>query len=178
MAKLILGIIAAACIHMGFVAFMANDRTIESAKLVIESAQEMGLDTSEVIAPAPLSVYDEPAVTVATVPGPVLKIYVPVYITRRVEVAARSYIPVRERRPDASVKLQPSSERNTFEARMTEPRPNKSLERSEAAQRDLIYELATMNDRKTEKRSFVASNVVPVVRKPWELIKSIGGKLR
>jgi hypothetical protein len=177
MGKLILGIIAVVCLDLAFVAFMANDRAEESAKLVVDQAFESDLDAGSVT-PASLSVYDEPEATVATAPVYVRTVFKPVVVTRRVEVGSRLIVPNKERFRSTPIETRRSIDQDTFEARIIEPRPRKNTERAEAEQRALIYELATMNDRRSEKRSFVASTVVPVVKKPWDLINAVGDTLR
>jgi hypothetical protein len=186
MGKLILGIIAVVCLDLGFVAFMANDRSVESAKVVIGNAHQTDLETGALVAPASLSVYDEPQVIVTEPIVHERKVFVPVYVVRHVEVAARPYLSRPQPVVDRSIEAPRPVERNTFATHIIYPRrtgiiyprPRINKERNEAAQRDLIYELATMRDRKPQKRSLVASAVVPVVKKPWDFIKAVGDKIK
>ncbi len=177
MGKLLLGIIAVICLDLGFVAFMADDRTQESARMVVENVQETDLASDPMVAPASLSVYDEPAVLPAAAPVPERIVYVPVVVVRHVRSSPLTLTASKAKHRD----LAPESERTdpkVIEARYVESAPKKNAEMSEAAQRDLIYELATMKNRRSEKRSFVASSVVPVVKKPWDLLKAVGDKLK
>ena len=179
MGKLLLGIIAVICLDLGFVAFMADDRTEETARMIVETVQETDLASDVMVAPASLSVYDEPAaMPVNDTPVTQRVVYVPVYVTRRAEPETVTRAVKKESRQDTFADPLPTTEAKVMAARFEERIAKKSAERKEAAQRDLIYELATMKDRKSEKRSFVASTVVPVVKKPWDFLKAVGDKIK
>ena len=179
MGKLLLGIIAVICLDLGFVAFMAADRNRESAMMIVNNVEETDLARDLMVAPASLSVYDQPVEmpTGETVARPRV-VYIPVVVNR----TPGSSLPARVIRKEREYKTysapMPWPEARVMSARYVESAPKKSAEKLEAERRDLIYELATMKSKKSQKRSFVASAVVPVVKKPWDFLKAVGGKFK
>ncbi len=172
MKKIIAGLIAVICVHIGFSMLVSTEPAADQTAAAVRQISE-----SEVLPASPFADVNE-----VPEPRPELAANDPARAPRPVRIVERIvYVPVPrsvnagDRRPESAGSRDQSSTVAMFEPVVITPR-SIPLSADFGEKRSINADVPT-KPVKSEKRSLLAK-ALPIIKKPWDLMKFVGSRLK